>query len=274
VQFSALWACLLCLIFCEVGYAQKGNDEDEVAKHHFELFSQSAAVLNVKEVGGSEPFRLEEVPLQKFTAAGQIFGAVFAWTDSDGRLAMIGTIGSLPINETEFEFIELHLIKPQAIQPVIVDGYPNKTWSPEIESLQPRALTSVSEIGKTPAKRLIEMRSLIRDFRAEQRHEGKTNKLRLLPQPLYRMADSSPERDEALFAFVGEDGTDPEVLVRLVILENDRIHRWHYQVLRFNWREQVLFQHDREVWHVAEFLTRDAQSQVAPYLTGLTKRVE
>lgn len=277
-QFTKLYLCLVFAVFFIAAYCKFSSSqeptEDDVAKRHFELFSRSAAELQVKAVGTKDFFRLRDVPLQKFTASPQVYGTVFAWTDEDDRLALVGTFGSLPIGGNEVEFIELHLIKPQAIEPLTVKGFPNKNWSPEVLSLKPVAMTSESEIGINPAKRLIEMRSLIRDFRAEQRHEGKTDQLRLLPQPLYRMPNSSPQKDEALFAFVGETGTDPEVLVRIVLLENNRLLQWHYQAIRFNWREQVLFHKDKEVWKVAEFVSRDAREQTTPYVTGLVKPLQ
>lgn len=284
---SCNWLCarvrllstvVYCAIVLVVGHssssAQETKEEDAAAKRHFELFLKSAADLKIKPVGENDFLRLQEVPLQKFTATEQIYGSVFAWTDSDRRLALVGTIGSLPIGGEETEFVELHLIKPEAIEPVVISGFPNKTWTPDVELLKPNLLKSDPKIGKTPASRLIEMRSLIRDFRAEQHHEGQVHLLRLLPQPLYRMTDSSAEQDEALFAFVGETGTDPEVLVRIVLLEHESVPKWHYQALRFNWREQVLFHKETQVWRVEEFLTRNAQSQSTPYLTGLTKSLK
>jgi hypothetical protein len=96
---------------------------------------------------------------------------------------------------------------------------------------------------------------------------GQTNHLQLLPQPLFRYADSSPNFDDALFAFVWDNGTDPELLLRVEIECEDDRSVWHYQPVRFTWRQLRLLHKGDAVWEAEEFLAQNQVHQQTPYLT-------
>lgn len=105
-------------------------------------------------------------------------------------------------------------------------------------------------------------------------NKGSVNQLRLLPEPLFRYADSTPEKDGALFAFVWDKGTDPELLLRIETNKTDKGLTWHYQSVRFTYRALELKHNGNKVWEVDEFLERDAPNQNTPCLTGLTKAID
>ncbi len=250
--------------------SESADATNECADRLSKLFLEQAESLEIQPADGTKKFELVRTPLFRFATEGTVFGSVFVWQDSDSRLSLNGTIGSLPINGTDMQFLELHLLKPERISPLTVPGYPTKTWDPNIDELQLRSIDGAPTVAENARMRLTQMRSLARQFTAQMIHDGQTNQLRLLPHPLYRYADSTSVRDGALFAFVWDNGTDPELILRIEATLQDGAAHWRYQPIRFTWRSLKLQHQQHEVWRVAEFFDRDSPSQKTPYLTGLT----
>lgn len=260
---------------CNIARCQDATDEPDIenvrSEQLYAEFAKTAASLQLSTLAENESFKLQDAPLMRFASEGKVFGSVYVWHDAADRLAMIGTIGSLPIQTLDMEFIELHLLKPKAIDAVQIAGLPPKTWNPEVESLQLKPVPDAPAVAATERGRLLQMRTIARHFTATMIHRERDNQLRLLPQPLYRYADPTPERDGAVFAFVWDTGTDPEVLLRFETLEAEGKPKWHYQPVRFSWRALTLNHDNNSVWTVEEFRLRDAPNQQTPYLTGLTR---
>lgn len=275
--FSLFSVCIgACLIlFSSITPAQENGASDsetptERADRLYETFASTAAGLDLKSQGGADVFKLQTQPLFRFTSDGDIFGSVYVWHDENQRLAVLGTIGSLPIQGVTVEFIELHLLSPKPIEPVMINGFPTKRWTPRVDDLTMHPVPDAPEVAGTPAARLLQMRSMARQFSSEMVSNGVKNQLRLLPKPLYRYANPTQQHDGALFAFVWDQGTDPEQVVRLESIEVNGKVAWYYQPLRLTYRELTLTHKGSEVWHVNEFFDRDQPLQNTPYITGLT----
>ena len=89
--------------------------------------------------------------------------------------------------------------------------------------------------ASSPARRLLQMRTLAREFSAtlvRWRDEGgDREELRLLPKPLYRYETEDPEvLDGGLFIFV--QGTDPEVVLLIEALRKPADSQWRYGLTR------------------------------------------
>ncbi|MEX1027588.1 MAG: hypothetical protein WD049_06220 [Candidatus Paceibacterota bacterium] len=246
---------------------------NERAERLFKLFDEDAASLEFIAEANEEKYSLVKQPLFRFSTEGTVFGTVYVWHDAAARLAVMGTIGSLPIRGTNTQFVELHLLKPEPILPVTIRGFPDKRWQPDVEELAFKSFAKAPAVAGSERMRLVQMRNLIRQFTAEMRHRELTNQLRLLPQPIYRYADSTKERDGALFAFVWDNGTDPELVLRIESSEQADGVVWQYQPVRLTWRELDLHHQGEQVWHVDEFLERNQPDQRTPYITGLTKPI-
>ncbi len=244
------------------------------AQHLFEVFATKARSLAITPQDDDKAYEVMEPPLFRFATEGTVFGSVYAWKDAEHRLAAIGTIGVIPINNLDVQFVEMHLLRPKPIEPLTIEGTPPKVWQPDVSAMQLRPVDNALPVAASARLRMTHMRAIARRFSAEMSSDGQHNQLRLLPQPLYRYPDSTVTRDGALFAFVWDKGTDPEVVLRLEATDNsDGEVGWHYQPVRFTWRE-VKLQLDRaEVWHVDELLDRDSPQQKTPYITGLTEVV-
>ncbi|MCC9601607.1 hypothetical protein LOC67_13700 [Stieleria sp. JC731] len=252
-------------------YGEEGGvkERSEVLFAHFD---QTGKQLSLKTRAG-ETYRWDSKPLFRFSSEGKQFGSVYVWTDAENRLAAVGTIGSIPLGEVDYEFVELHLVKPSAIEPIELGNPPNKTWRPETDELTMKPVPSAPAVGGNENARLRQMRSIARQFSAKMQHDGRTNQLRLLPQPLYRYPDSTSEFDGALFAFVWDNGTDPEVLLQIELGRSEGKAVWTYQPIRFTWRAVEVSVADKTVWKKAEFFERNQALQTTPYLTGLTESI-
>jgi hypothetical protein len=113
----------------------------------------------------------------------------------------------------------------------------------------------------TPARRMIQMREMSQDFRAEAIKgppfypRDSVAVFRLLPTPLLRYGGGDrdhdrPEeaRDGAIFAFV--QGTDPEVLLILEARAHAGGSRWEYAFARMNGWVLKGWHREKEVWSV------------------------
>ncbi|QEF97412.1 hypothetical protein Mal15_14520 [Stieleria maiorica] len=246
-----------------------GKETTERSERLFQRFDQTAKELEFQSQAG-EIYQWQQTPLFRFSSEGNVFGSVFVWMTPKKHLALIGTIGSIPINQRDYEFVELHLLQPTPIVPMTIGNAPRKRWTPEVDQLELKPVPSAPSVATDGGKRLVQMRGIARQFKAEMIHNSQTNHLRLLPQPLFRYDDSTAEFDGALFAFVWDNGTDPELLLRLDVQQRDGNSVWMFQAVRFTWRQLRLSHKGETVWQADEFLNRDTAEQRTPYLTGLT----
>lgn len=249
------------------------NDTSAVAAAHYDHYAGQARELSLKPHGG-ERLTLRETPLQTFSIGDATFGSVFLWLNADNRPAAIGTLGSLPIAGRDFGFTEMHWLLAQPMDPIAVEGRLQIRWAPSGKDIVPKPLNDVAPVAQSDPARLIQMRNIARQFEADMVNNKERNKLRLLPQPLYRYPDSSPEREGAIFAWIWTVGTDPEVLMHIYSQKVGEQNVWFYQPLRFTYRAVELRRHGQEVWRADEFFERERPQQSGAYMTALTVPIE
>ncbi|WP_149497330.1 hypothetical protein [Roseiconus lacunae] len=235
-------------------------------------FDRTGKSLDFKTKDG-QVYQWQSDPLFRFSAEGMNFGSVYVWTDPKGHLALVGTIGSIPISGDDFEFVEFHLMNPSPIEPLRIGKLGPKVWEPNVDTLALKPIPDAPAVAAQAGTRLRQMRGLARRFSAEMINAGQTNTLRLLPQPLYRYQNSTEEFDGALFAFVWDTGTDPEVLLRIELIGSGDEARWAYQPMRFTYRAVNASLDQKRIWEQAEFYERDQSRQSAPYMTTLTRQI-
>ena len=176
------------------------------------------------------------------------YGSVFLWV-YQGRPAAIGSFFGHPMAQGTGErrrmVHEFHALAPIQLLPVCHDG-DGQTWQPT-EAISLRPLPDAPAVEASPARRLLTMRNIGRQFGGytvdwrKQRWE-----LRLLPQPLFRYEKSPAEIiDGALLALVTDAGTDPEVLL---LLEAQKEGGWHYAVMRFSDSSVYVRHGDKEIF--------------------------
>ena len=245
-----------------------------LAEKRYALFAKQAALISLKSEPNNQGLTLRHQPLQTFSSDGNTFGSVFLWKSTDGRPGAIGTIGSLPIGNNEFGFTELHWLLPEPMQLVTIGKDYPKGWTVPKDAIKTELIANSPIPAATSQSRLVQMRTLARQFESHMTDAGTRHQLRLLPQPLYRYDDPSPENDGGIFAYVWTIGTDPELLLHIQARRDGNKVQWYYQPIRFTWRALELSHDNKEIWQAEEFFARDQNRQTEAYITTLTEVVE
>lgn len=178
------------------------------------------------------------------TKNGGQYGSVFIWMHA-GRPAIVGSIFAHPLKGGRRMTHEFHSLASSKLAATCGDPEGGDLWTPTAGvALQP--LPDAPQPESTPGKRLIQMRTLGRQFGGHTVDWRKERwELRLLTQPIYRYEEPRGELiDGALLALVTDAGTDPEVLLLLEAREDG----WHYALLRFSDSSLYVTRQDKEIW--------------------------
>lgn len=183
---------------------------------------------------------------QNLISEGGQLGAIYVWS-YQGRPEVLGTIFSQAEDGKRNVIHEFHTLSQSRLK---VSSPPDvaRHWQPKGE-LPMKPLDGAPAVADTPARRLIQMRALSREFTAYS-HNGKDRvELRLATQPLIRYQPTRPDvQDGALFALLSSAaGTDPEVLLMIESRKptpesND--WKWQIGIVRFSDRDLVVSRND------------------------------
>jgi hypothetical protein len=190
------------------------------------------------------------------TRSGGQNGAVYVWTHR-GRPVVVGSIFSHPEQEHRMICHEFHSLAEVTLLPE--RGPEDQTWQPKAP-VPLLALPDAPVPESSAARRLIQMRSLAREFTAHSiDYQQERWQLRLLGQPLYRYDKPQGDVvDGTLFTFVTSAGTDPEVIVVLEARKIGQSLAWHYRAIRFSDSNLYVQYKGKEVWSSV----RDDQNQL------------
>jgi hypothetical protein len=183
-------------------------------------------------------------------------GSVFVWTHA-GRPVTVGCVFSHPEKEQRMICHEFHSLGEGTLLPE--RGADEQSWTPQAPApMLPLADSPPPE--SSPARRMLQMRSLAREFTSHSiDFQQERWELRLLAQPLYRY--EKPEGDVldgALFAFVTSAGTDPEVVLALEARQSGESAAWRYRAIRFSDSNLYVQRRGKEIWTSI----RDNQNQL------------
>lgn len=191
---------------------------------------------------------------------GQL-GVVSIWL-KDGRAQAMSTI--FTAHWPDGNVSVTHEFQSLATKPLVASMNGAVKWSPTKAGIAFRPVPEAPEPAESPAARLRQMRSFVRDFSAHSVsvHGVETRwELRMLPQPLYRYEGSSRDvLDGAVFAFVSNAGTDPELIVLVEARKAGADWKWHYAAARFSDHSLYLKLRDKDVW---TFLNEAKQASFA-----------
>jgi len=167
----------------------------------------------------------------------------------DGRPAALGSIWSeperrLPGRRIVHEFHALDREKLLVSRPNALNE-----WKPQA-GLRRTELPGAEAPAATGGARLLQMRRLAQEFTGyEIDDKEKRWDMRRLPTPLYRYPSAKSEVvDGALFAFVSNAGTDPEVLLLIEARKEGDKTRWEYACARFSDWNLYIERIGKEVW--------------------------
>ena len=173
-------------------------------------------------------------------------GATFVWTYG-GRPVAVGGVFSNPEQGRRIIMHEFHALGPLRLFPRFEDV--KKQWLPRA-SVPLFPLPDAPAPGPTAARRTLQMRELTRKFTAHTVDQfAERWQLRLLSRPLYRYEKPEGEIvDGALFAFVSDAGTDPEIVLVLEAVKEGESETWQYRPLRFSVSSLYVQYNDKEIW--------------------------
>jgi hypothetical protein len=173
-------------------------------------------------------------------------GAMFVWTFG-GRPVAVGGVFSNPEGGRRVIMHEFHAIGPLQLFPRMTDA--EHEWLPKA-AVPLLPLDDAPEPEPTPARRSRQIIKVARDFSAHTVDDLKVRwQLRLLARPLYRYeAPGSGVLDGAIFAFVSDAGTDPEIILVLEAVKEAGKPKWQYRTLRLSISNLYVQYKGKEVW--------------------------
>jgi hypothetical protein len=188
-------------------------------------------------------------PIYRWTNASRAngqTGAMFVWT-SDGRPVAIGGVFSNPEAGRRVIMHEFHALGSKQVYARTKDS--RLEWAPHA-SVSFFPLADAPKPEPKAARRALQMRELARAFTAHTKDDvSVTWQLRLLARPLYRYLGNGADLIEgAIFAFVSDAGTDPEVILVLEAVTDGNTESWRYRVVRYSISSLHVQYQGKEIW--------------------------
>jgi hypothetical protein len=188
-------------------------------------------------------------PVYRWTNASRAngqSGAMFVWM-FEGRPVALGGVFSNPEAGRRVIMHEFHALGSLRIFPRLKDS--DLRWRPEV-SVPLYPLADAPAPLATATQRTLQMRNLAREFTAHTVDDHNARwQLRLLSRPLYRYEMTGGDLIEgAIFAFVSDAGTDPEIILVLEAVKNGGKESWRYRTVRFSISSLYVQFKGKEVW--------------------------
>ncbi|HUY91547.1 MAG TPA: hypothetical protein VMV10_22595 [Pirellulales bacterium] len=265
-----LWtACLLAPLAAQ---AEEPADGKQPQADYLGKVYRAEAEMHAfyRDAEHSQPLEFVDHPIMRWNNEGVWSGEVFVWTYA-GRPEIIGCMLSGPAgNGRRNVFDEFHLLADSPIAPA--DLQTHRRWAPEA-GLKLELLSHAAKPPASAAARLTQMRKISREFTGHMQFRSPWE-LRLLPQPLFRYGDEQGDvRDGALFAYVWNLGTDPELILLLECRRGADGFAWHYAPVRFSNRELWLKYAGSEVWRVEAHQEPQGGVVTALYTTAYARTI-
>jgi len=173
-NIAASYFLFVIFVPCSVTFGQAEDREGKAAQFS-PIFSSQAKDLALQLETESDSLKWLQEPLMRFSITETVFGSVFIWLDSNNRPAIIGTIGSTEINGKDEGFSELHLLAPNKLRPITIDGRRPKTWRP-IPMPETEPIKDAAAVAASAQLRINQMRTLARSYAVEMNGpDGRAN---------------------------------------------------------------------------------------------------
>lgn len=224
----AVGLLLLTAVLSAHAWADEGPEDQSEREREIELIRDYAAQHQIAPASPpNSPCELQPDPLIYWTnpIRGDVFGGIFLWTQ-DSRPMAFGGLNVWRMDSGNELGREFHSLTETPLNAEYGDS---RFWVSTRPGVRFRVVPDVQPPAGSPVVRLRQMKRIATKF--SMSIPERTEKLRLLPRPLYRYADSdSGLMDGALFAFV--QATDPEALLLVEARSTEDAHRWHYAIVR------------------------------------------
>lgn len=196
--------------------------------------------------------RLEPKEVMKWSnpVRNRQLGVVFLWL-KDGRAEAMSTVFTGRAGDDAVNvFHEFQSLSPRRLVATSKAG--KVQWSPAQPGITLKPISGAPEPAESPAARLRQMRTLAREFAAHSIStygEPTRWELRTLAQPLYRYESRSDDLlDGAVFAFMSDAGTDPELILPIEARKIGDRWVWLTDGARFSDHSLYLRHQDKPFW--------------------------
>jgi hypothetical protein len=258
-------------LFCLADETQKESSDRAAVQHEaakqFEYFQSLAEKFEAKVASGS-PLQLTRSPFLKWTLGSSWHGSFYVWTCEGKPVLVGGFLADSQVPANRRSFIEMHSISDEPLSPVEIVGTKKHVWDPDVKQTKPVALDGASEPAENARLRGIQMRELARTFEVTMQEQDGKQELRLQSAPLFRYSDSADAtRDGAIFAFVNDKGTDPELLLAVECDLKSPKRAWQARPMRFSTQGLELRHDGKVVWSVPKYNETNERSKLTdPYM--------
>lgn len=239
-MMRCLSAICLLLMIEGISIAQ----EDEATRNRrLKFMVDSVSDVTMKLDSGVELVRKEEALLRwSNPVSGVPDGTVFMWTDH-GRPHVAAQVFVVADGTWLQEYQSL---SPQAIS---ADRSGRRLWSPNQPGISMVPIPGAPPPAADARRRLIQMRSLVRQYSAsDQFEETKPYVLYLQSNPLHRYGEANDDIiDGALFSFT--HGTDPELLVLVEAQKTEDQAEWRIGFAPLTSYEVEVTRNGEAIWH-------------------------
>lgn len=265
-------ALVLCGVVCTfagpaMGVRAQEGESGYTREKIRRYFQSQAEAYEIQLDDAKQPLQLRNRPVMNWqnTERAQVQGALYAWFEG-GRPAVIGSIFTYAYRDQVRSKHELISLSEAPLRAQLAGV---AVWSPRSSGVQWHEISDAGEPGSSGARRLTQMRAIARKFSGKlTQPDGKTTKLKLLPQPLIRyQAADQHIIDGAIFSLA--IATDPEVFLLIEAYEQDGTGIWRYSPVRSHFWQVSLSTGEREVWNAP--LEQSLQSAVANQFPEVAK---
>lgn len=177
-------------------------------------------------------------------------GVVGVWTEV-GRPFAIGTVFCHPLNNKPGMFRFNHELHTLREAPFTADTTSGTVWKPKAGGFTLSPITGGEPPAESPAARLRQMRALAERFTASAVSDKNVrSQLRLLSKPLYRYETTAG--DGALFTFMADAGTDPEIILAIECDKFGREGIWRFGCARYSDMKLFVELDGNDAWSFAD----------------------
>ncbi|MBS0203342.1 MAG: hypothetical protein JSS49_10615 [Planctomycetes bacterium] len=199
----------------------------------------------IERTGGDAlEFTRQEQPIIRFTTNGIDEGDIFLWTEQ-GRPALVGQVFRLKNVE---DGLWLHEFQSLSRVPFTLRRAGNELWSPKTKGVEWHTLKTDLVPSESERIRLTQFKQLAREFTGAEQTPGisdgpdlKNFGLTMKPREAFRY-QSKPHDvlDGIIFWFTQEENTDPELLLLIEAVPNQKADSWRYALARLScWPMQI-----------------------------------
>lgn len=168
------------------------------------------------------------------------YGTLWVWGEQGRPVALLAQGMDIGGPARGFELAAL----TRGVSVVMHDGW---EWNPQTSALELQEFPQAPSAAATDAARLVQIKSLARQFDVSETLGDERYQLRLLPTPVYRYRDETQGLLDGAF-FLYAHGTNPEALLVIECRQHNDESAWSYGFVPLAAAAVTAQRKDRTVW--------------------------